>query len=88
VSARVLIVEDEAAIRLALSGLLRRQGYAVAQAESGEKAIAALQGEPWRLPHSRASPSTSSSPTSPSGRGRRAWTCCARPATSTQACRW
>ena len=48
-SARVLIVEDEAAIRLALSGLLRRQGYQVSQAESGEKAIAALQGELFDL---------------------------------------
>jgi DNA-binding NtrC family response regulator len=45
----VLIVEDEAAIRLALSGLLRRQGYQVSQAESGEKAIAALQGELFDL---------------------------------------
>ena len=48
-SARVLIVEDEAAIRLALSGLLRRQGYQVAQAETGEKAIAVLQSEPFDL---------------------------------------
>ena len=34
-SARILIVEDEAAIRLALSGLLRREGYTVEQAGSG-----------------------------------------------------
>ena len=33
---RALIVEDEAAIRLALSGLLRREGYEVDQAETGE----------------------------------------------------
>ena len=37
---RVLIVEDEAAIRLALSGLLRREGYDVEQADAGEAAIA------------------------------------------------
>ncbi|MEN8182469.1 MAG: sigma-54 dependent transcriptional regulator [Myxococcota bacterium] len=48
-SDRVLVVEDEAAIRLALSGLLRRQGYEVALAESGEKAIAAIAAEPFDL---------------------------------------
>ena len=41
-TARVLLVEDEAAIRLALSGLLRREGYEVVVAESGEAAFAAL----------------------------------------------
>ena len=40
--ARVLIVEDERAIRLALSGLLRREGYDTDQAENGEEAILAL----------------------------------------------
>jgi DNA-binding NtrC family response regulator len=40
--ARVLIVEDERAIRLALSGLLRREGYETDQAENGEEAIVAL----------------------------------------------
>jgi len=40
--ARVLIVEDERAIRLALSGLLRREGYEIDQAETGEEAIRAL----------------------------------------------
>jgi DNA-binding NtrC family response regulator len=39
VSARVLIVEDEPAIQLALSGLLRRQGYEVEQARTGDEAI-------------------------------------------------
>ena len=39
---RILIVEDERAIRLALSGLLRREGYEIDQAESGEEAIRAL----------------------------------------------
>ena len=40
---RVLIVEDEAAIRLALSGLLRREGYDVEQADAGDAAIARLR---------------------------------------------
>ena len=39
---RVLIVEDEAAIRLALTGLLRREGYEVDQAESGAAALTKL----------------------------------------------
>jgi DNA-binding NtrC family response regulator len=46
---RVLIVEDEAAIRLALSGLLRREGYEVEQAESGEAALVRLRGETFDL---------------------------------------
>jgi len=43
VTARVLIVEDEPAIQLALSGLLRRLGHDVEQAHSGEDAIARLK---------------------------------------------
>jgi DNA-binding NtrC family response regulator len=39
VNARILIVEDERAIRLALSGLLRREGYDVSLASSGEEAL-------------------------------------------------
>jgi DNA-binding NtrC family response regulator len=46
---RVLIVEDEAAIRLALSGLLRREGYDVEQADSGEPAIARLRTDAFDL---------------------------------------
>ncbi|MCU0669418.1 MAG: sigma-54 dependent transcriptional regulator, partial [Myxococcota bacterium] len=42
---RVLIVEDEAAIRLALTGLLRREGYDVEQAESGDTALAKLAAD-------------------------------------------
>jgi len=49
VKPRILIVEDEAAIRLALSGLLRREGYEVEQAESGEAALARLRGESFDL---------------------------------------
>jgi len=46
-SARVLIVEDERAIRLALSGLLTREGYGVEQASDGGEAIARLETEPF-----------------------------------------
>jgi DNA-binding NtrC family response regulator len=49
VKLRVLIVEDEAAIRLALTGLLRRQGYDVEQADSGELALAKLRSDPVDL---------------------------------------
>jgi len=42
VSARILLVEDEAGIRLALSGLLRREGYEVDVAGSGDEALARL----------------------------------------------
>ncbi|MEN8158643.1 MAG: sigma-54 dependent transcriptional regulator [Myxococcota bacterium] len=42
---RILIVEDEAGIRLALTGLLRRQGYEVIQCEAGDEALARLEAE-------------------------------------------
>jgi len=38
-SARILVVEDENAIRLALKGLLTREGYEVELAEDGESAL-------------------------------------------------
>jgi len=41
-TARVLVVEDEKAIQLALSGLLRRQGYEVEVAATGDGAISVL----------------------------------------------
>jgi DNA-binding NtrC family response regulator len=41
-TARVLVVEDERAIQLALAGLLRRLGHQVEQAHSAEEAIAKL----------------------------------------------
>ncbi|MDH3686944.1 MAG: sigma-54 dependent transcriptional regulator [Myxococcales bacterium] len=44
-SARVLVVEDERAIRLALGGLLKREGYEVEQAHDGREAIARLHAE-------------------------------------------
>jgi DNA-binding NtrC family response regulator len=49
VTSRILVVEDEAAIRLALSGLLRREGYEVALADSGEQALAIFADEPADL---------------------------------------
>jgi CheY-like chemotaxis protein len=49
VSARILIVEDEGAIRLALRGLLKRDGYQVDLAESGEEALDKFQQAPFDL---------------------------------------
>ena len=40
--ARILVVEDERAIQIALSGLLRREGYEVEVASNGEEAVAKL----------------------------------------------
>ncbi|MBW2267400.1 MAG: sigma-54-dependent Fis family transcriptional regulator [Deltaproteobacteria bacterium] len=48
-NARILLVEDEKAIQLALSGLLRRQGYEVEVAGSGDVAIAALRDAAFDL---------------------------------------
>ena len=47
--ARILIVEDERAIQLALSGLLRREGYEVEVAGSGEEALGKLAAAPYDL---------------------------------------
>ncbi len=41
--ARILVVEDERAIQIALSGLLKREGYEVLVASSGEEAVERLQ---------------------------------------------
>jgi DNA-binding NtrC family response regulator len=48
-TAHVLIVEDEAGIRLALSGLLRREGYEVAQASDGREAERMLRAGAYDL---------------------------------------
>ena len=48
-SARVLVVEDEQAIRIALRGLLTREGYEVELAEDGDAAVAWLEREPFDL---------------------------------------
>jgi DNA-binding NtrC family response regulator len=48
-SARILVVEDEHAIRLALKGLLRREGHEVELAEDGEVARECLAREAFDL---------------------------------------
>jgi len=48
-SARVLVVEDEKAIQLALRGLLRRDGYDVDLADTGEDAKRMLAERPYDL---------------------------------------
>lgn len=47
--ARILIVEDEAWNREWLARLLRRKGYNVALAESGQEALDALERQPFDL---------------------------------------
>jgi DNA-binding NtrC family response regulator len=49
VTPRILVVEDERAIQLALSGLLRREGYEVTCAGSGAEALAQLGESPFDL---------------------------------------
>lgn len=46
---QVLVVDDEANIRLTLSTLLRRAGYAVQAAEGGKEAVELLQQHPFDL---------------------------------------
>ncbi|MGZ3456244.1 MAG: sigma-54-dependent transcriptional regulator [Polyangiales bacterium] len=46
---RILVVEDEAALRLALSGLLRKEGHTVTLANDAKEGIAALAGEAFDL---------------------------------------
>jgi DNA-binding NtrC family response regulator len=48
-TSKILVVEDEAAIRLALKGLLGREGHEVDVAEDGESAIAKLADESFDL---------------------------------------
>jgi DNA-binding NtrC family response regulator len=49
VNGRILVVEDEKAIQLALSGLLRREGYEVELADTGETAMARLREQLYDL---------------------------------------
>jgi DNA-binding NtrC family response regulator len=49
VSPRILVVEDESAIRLALRGLLRKDGHDVELAESGDAALHMLEREAYDL---------------------------------------
>jgi len=48
-SARILIVDDEATIRLTLGTLLKRTGYEVTPAENGREAIALLEQQRFDL---------------------------------------
>jgi DNA-binding NtrC family response regulator len=49
VNARILVVEDERAIQIALSGLLRREGYEVECAGSGDEAATRLREHHYDL---------------------------------------
>jgi DNA-binding NtrC family response regulator len=46
---RILVVDDERAIQIALGGLLRKEGYEVEAAGTAEQALEALGGEPFDL---------------------------------------
>jgi DNA-binding response OmpR family regulator len=46
---RILLVDDEASIRLTLGALLERNGYDVTSAESGEQAVQLLEQQPFDL---------------------------------------
>jgi DNA-binding response OmpR family regulator len=48
-TARILVVDDEAAIRLTMDVLLRRHGYTVTTAASGEEALALIEQQPFDL---------------------------------------
>ncbi len=48
-SKRILIVDDEAAIRISLAEALENDGYSVETAETGEEALAKLHGDPFAL---------------------------------------
>ena len=47
--AQVLVVDDEAPIRITMSDMLRRRGYEVVAAASGEEALALLHQRPFDL---------------------------------------
>ncbi len=46
---RILIVEDEKGIQLALRGLLRRDGYEVQLADNGEEALNKMEASAFDL---------------------------------------
>jgi DNA-binding response OmpR family regulator len=48
-NARILLVDDEASIRLTLGALLERTGYDVTSAESGEQAVQLFERQPFDL---------------------------------------
>ena len=47
--AKVLVVEDERGIQIALAGLLKKEGYEVVLASTGEEALEHLKGDPFDL---------------------------------------
>src|ERR687884_119905 len=47
--ARILVVDDETPIRVTMSDMLRRRGYDVVAAASGEEALALLHQRPFDL---------------------------------------
>ena len=48
-SARILIVDDEAAVRFTLDMLLRRRGYLVTAASNGDEALMLIGQQPFDL---------------------------------------
>ena len=48
-SARILVADDEAAIRFTMEILLRRHGYTVTTASNGAEALALVEQQPFEL---------------------------------------
>jgi CheY-like chemotaxis protein len=48
-SARILLADDEAAIRFTMEILLRRQGYIVTSATNGTEALTLVEQQPFEL---------------------------------------
>jgi DNA-binding NtrC family response regulator len=48
-TARILVVEDERAIQIALAALLKREGYEVTLASSGDEAVRRIDDDGWDL---------------------------------------
>ena len=48
-SARILVADDEAAIRFTLEMMLRRHGYTVTTASNGAEALALVEQQPFEL---------------------------------------
>ena len=48
-SARILVADDEAAIRFTMEVLLRRHGYTVTTASNGTEALALVEQQPFEL---------------------------------------
>ena len=46
-SARILVADDEAAIRFTLEIMLRRHGYTVTTASNGAEALALVEQQPF-----------------------------------------